>query len=139
MCLVVYFCGFSALTDAEKQINSVKIEVEELQTLKSQLKKYEAEIAKYEVNVFIFVYIFVFVSKMCFQERYRWLKDQSSDLLAIVGQTEDLKQSQYEESKLKEELDQFKGLQPDLAEAHLQLMKLKEQYAKLSSTVFNLL
>lgn len=67
------------------------------------------------------------------------MKDQSSDLLTIVAKTEDLKQLQYEESKLKEELDQFNDLQPDLAEAHLQLMKLKEEYSKLSSTVFNLL
>lgn len=49
-----YFCGFSALSDADKQINSVNVEVEELQTLKLQLKKYEAEIAKYEVYGFVF-------------------------------------------------------------------------------------
>lgn len=54
-----------------------------------------------------------------------------------MGKIDDLKSLQYEESKLLQELDQYKGLQPDLVEAHQQLKELKEKYEKISSEIFH--
>lgn len=104
------FCSLNA--SAQEDIKAFKVTNEEIYQLEGKIKRYDSEITKLE-------------------KKYPWLKNSELKLTSIMDEVHKLDDLRQKHKELKTQLDCYKGLSSDLAEARHKLIAVKDQYEKL--------
>lgn len=97
---------------AQEDIKAFKVTNEEIYQLEGKIKRYDSEITKLE-------------------KKYPWLKNSELKLTSIMDEVHKLDDLRQKHKELNTQLDCYKGLSSDLAEARHKLIAVKDQYEKL--------